>query len=343
MNITINFAIVGCGVISKFHIGAINAIEDARLIGVYDSVFEFAKKTAAECGTKAYATYEELLADEAVDAVCICTPSGLHASLATQAVQAKKHVLIEKPIALTLTDSDRISQSARLNHVKVGVVSQLRFSPAIKHVKKALDDGILGRIVCADLYMKYYRSQHYYDTNQWRGTITMDGGGALMNQGIHGIDLLRYIMGPLKSITALSGTLVRDIEVEDTLSAIVEYKNGAFGVIQATTSVYPGFPRRIEINGEYGCIILEEDRIAKWEIEGSPSYEYYEDKEKKVFSHSDPTLLDQNGHIEQMKNFISAIRGDTELLVDDIQGRNTLEIVLKAYESAQNKRTINFI
>ena len=231
---------------------------------------------------------------------------------------------------------------AREKGVKVGVVSQLRFTPAMQQVKKAMSDGLLGRICSADIYMKYYRSQQYYDANQWRGTIAMDGGGALMNQGIHGVDLLRYVMGPVHSIHALSGTLVRDIEVEDTLNAVVEFKNGAYGIIQAMTGAYPGFPRRLELNGEYGCIIMEEDHILKWDIEDAPAYQDYEEKLGLFNSSSDPTQIDELGHVEQLKNFISAVRGDTELLVDDLEGRKTLEIIVKAYESARLGRTIYF-
>ena len=220
MNTTVNFGIIGCGVISRFHIQAINAIDGAKLHGVYDHIYDFAKKTAEEQQVKAYQTLEEMLSDPELDAVCICTPSGLHAAQAIQAAKAGKHVLIEKPIALSLEDCDKISAKAQKSGVKIAVVSQLRFSPAMQKIKKALNEGKLGKIVSADIYMKYFRSQEYYDKNEWRGTIAMDGGGALMNQGIHGVDLLQYAMGPVKSITALSAALVRKIEVEDTLSAV---------------------------------------------------------------------------------------------------------------------------
>ncbi|MEA4888664.1 MAG: Gfo/Idh/MocA family oxidoreductase [Clostridiaceae bacterium] len=341
MKRTVNFAIIGCGMISRFHIKAIQAIDDAKLVGVYDQFSEFSQKTAREYQTKAYDTYESLLADRKIDAVSICTPSGLHAEQSLQAIQAGKHVLIEKPIALCLEDSDKISALAREKGVLVGVVSQLRFSRAVKTMKQAIQEGVLGKIVSADLYMKYFRSQQYYDQNPWRGTWAMDGGGALMNQGIHGVDLLRYIMGPLKSISACAGTLTRHIEVEDTLAAVVEYANGALGVIQAMTSVYPGYPRRLEINGERGTIILEEDTLVKWAVEGQPSCVKDEDATRRK-SHNDPGEIGVDGHIEQYKNFISAVQGDAALLIDDLEGRKTLEIIMKAYESSRQKKTVYF-
>ena len=341
MKSTVNFGVIGCGVISHFHIQAINAIEGAKLYGVYDHIYEFAKKIASEQHVKAYQTLEEMLADPELDAVCICTPSGLHAKQAVEAAKAGKHVLIEKPIALSLEDCDAISAEAEKSGVKVAVVSQLRFSPAMQKVKRAINEGRLGKIVSADIYMKYYRSQEYYDKNEWRGTIAMDGGGALMNQGIHGVDLLQYAMGPVKSITALSAALVRKIEVEDTLNAIVEFENGAFGVIQAMTSAYPGFPRRLEINGEHGCIVMEEDTIVKWDVEGEESAE--EGKlDDSVKSFSDPSKIGTEGHILQISNFIDAIHDKADLLVDDKEGRKALEIILNAYRSSEEKKTVYF-
>jgi len=307
----VHFAVAGCGVISRFHLDAIRSIEDAALCGVYDPVEASARAAAQAYGTRAYPDYDALLADPQVDAVCICTPSHLHAPLALQAVAAGKHVLIEKPVALTLEDCDAVAAAARAAGVQVGVVSQLRYGPAVARVKRALESGALGRITRCDLYMKYFRPQSYYDSGTWRGTQAMDGGGALMNQGIHGVDLVRYLMGPADSIYALSGTLVRDIEVEDTLTAVVAWHCGAQGVIQASVGDYPGFPRRIELNGESGTIILEEDRIVKWEVAGDSAYHIYEQEPApEVRSHSEAGAIDPSGHVAQLRNFIDAVRGE---------------------------------
>ena len=174
----VGFAVIGCGMISKFHISAISGIAEAYLAGVYDVSEEHAQRTAAQYGVRAYGSSEEIWQDGRVDAVCICTPSGLHGEMACQALAHGRHVLVEKPMALTLEDCDRMLQLAQEHGVKLGVVSQLRFAPAVGQAKRLLDSGALGRLVNADLYMKYFRSQEYYDSGGWRGTWAMDGGGA---------------------------------------------------------------------------------------------------------------------------------------------------------------------
>lgn len=340
--VTCGFAVIGCGLISRFHIDAIREIDDAVLVGVYDQAQEAAERTAEKYETRCYRSFEEVMSDPNVDVVCICTPSFLHASMACEAVKAKKAVLVEKPLALTLEDCDRLIELANQEDVLVGVVSQLRFSPAIGKVKRALDEGILGRLTRADLYMKYYRSQEYYDRGGWRGTVEKDGGGALMNQGIHGVDLLRYLAGPMKSIYALCATRVHDIEVEDTLTAVVAFQNGAQGVIEASTGDWPGAPRRLELNGEFGVIILEEDRIAKWEVEGEKGFSQYEQKLPHPESFQDPAKISASGHVCQIRNFISALRGETELLTGALEGRRALEVILAAYASAESGVAVKF-
>lgn len=339
-DVNIGFAVIGCGLISRFHIGAIREIDDAFLAGVYDWNLETARKTADEFRVHCYNSFEEALEDSNVSVVCICTPSYLHASMACAAVEAGKSVLVEKPLALKLEDCDQLIALAKEKGVQVGTVSQLRFSPAVGRVKKAMQDGTLGRLTRADLYMKYYRSQEYYDNGGWKGTVEKDGGGALMNQGIHGVDLLRYLVGPVESIYALSATRVHDIEVEDTLTAAISFQNGALGVIEASTGDWPGAPRRLELNGECGVIILEEDRIVKWEVEGERGFSQYEENERKTEPYQDPGRIDASGHTCQIRNFISALRGETELLVDGQEGRKALEIILSAYASAESGKAV---
>lgn len=341
MNLQIRFAVVGCGLISRLHLKAIQDIEDARLCGVYDILPETAQKAAEAYHTQRFDSYEDLLCHSGADAVCVCTPSHLHAPLAMAAIEAGKHVLIEKPMALTLEDCDALARAAAVAGVKIGVVSQLRYSPAVAHVKRALTTGALGIVTRCDLYMKYYRPQSYYDSGVWRGTQAMDGGGALMNQGIHGVDMVCHFMGEAKSVFAISSTLVRDIEVEDTLSAVLEWKGGAQGVIQASVGDYPGFPRRIEINGEYGCIILQEDRILRWEVKGKAVSREYEKPEAVLGeTHRQAGAVDPAGHVAQLRNFIDAIRGEGTLLVDEAEGRRAVQLVLAAYQSARIGRVV---
>ena len=342
MNGQVGFAIIGFGMISHYHTAAISATPNARLAGFYDTSASIAGKSAQAHRVRAYASLEDIWDDENVDAVSICTPSGLHGTLALEAIRHKKHVLIEKPIALTLEDCDRIIETARLMRVKVCVVSQLRFSQAVRQAGKLIQSGALGRLVSADLYMKYYRSQEYYDSSSWRGTWAMDGGGALMNQGIHGIDVLQYLAGPVSSIFARSRTLARRMETEDAISAVVEYQNGALGVIQATTSVYPGFPRRIELCGDHGVLILEEDCIVHAEFDHPVSVPIIQGGVSAAGSHRNPEDISAEGHTRQVTNLVNAILYDEPLLVDGIEGRKAVRLILGAYQSVRQNTPVTF-
>lgn len=336
----IGYVIIGCGMIAQFHIAAINATPDAQVRGVYDAMPERCWQFAAQNNVKPYTTLAEVWADETVDAVCICTPSGLHYPQAMEALDHGKHVLVEKPMALNLADCDALIGRAAEKGLTLGVVSQLRFSPGIQQAKQALDAGALGRLVCADLYMKFHRSQDYYDSSAWRGTWAMDGGGALMNQGIHGVDLLQYLAGPVETVFARAKTLVRKIEVEDTLSAVTEFASGAIGVIQATTSMHSGFSRRIELCGEKGTIILEEDKILLWDMADDEGLTLETQGPAEVRSSSDPTQISAGGHTRQIGNFNAAILGREPLLIDGAEGRKALEIILGAYRSSRENRPV---
>lgn len=354
----VGFAVIGCGMISRFHISAICAAEGAYLAGVYDVSGEHARRTAAEQKVRAYGCLEEIWEDGEVDAVCICTPSGLHGEMACQALSHGRHVLVEKPMALKLEDCDRMLRLAAERHVKLSVVSQLRFSTAVRQARRLLRDGALGRLINADLHMKYFRSQEYYDSGGWRGTWAMDGGGALMNQGIHGVDLLLYLAGPVTSVYGRAATLTRSIEVEDTLSAVAVFESGALGVIQADTSVYPGFPRRIELCGDKGSLILEEDKIVyasfeeeRWngfvrrEAEGACKKQEEwaqcgEEQRTAVGGHRNPGAIGAEGHFCQVKNLVNAVLYDEPLLVDGQEGRRAVELILRIYESAREGRPV---
>jgi predicted dehydrogenase len=218
-------------------------------------------------------------------------------------------------------------------------VAQSRFTSGVRKAKQAIEEGYLGKLVCADVYMKFNRSQEYYNTGGWRGTKAMDGGGALMNQGIHGVDLLLYLAGDVKSVYAVSKTLARQIEVEDTLSAVLEFKSGATGVIQATTSVYPGYPRRLELNGDKGTIVLEEGNLIRWDMEDTtlPAVTL---KSNVRSSASAPTDFSADNHTKQFKDVIQALRGGTKPLVDLREGRRAVDLILAIYKSAEERRVI---
>ena len=337
----IKFGIIGCGVISNWHAQAIAEIDGAELVGVTD-VYEPARTAFAEkYSVKAYDSVEALLADPEIDAVSICTPSGLHAPLAISCANAGKSVVVEKPMALTKKEIDDILEACEKNHVKMSVISQLRFSKPVQALKKAVDDGVLGKIMVADLSMKFYRSQEYYDKGGWRGTWKMDGGGALMNQGIHGIDILQYVMGPVKSVSAFARTLTRKIEVEDTAVAILEFANGALGQIVATTSVFPGSLRRLEVCGDKGTIEMLEDSIVCWEAEGSqPPADIHIGRENDNDTSSDPTNFSIQGHIRQLSDIVDAIREDRLPIVNQFDGKKPVEIILAIYESSKTGKTV---
>ncbi len=336
----IGYVIIGCGMISQFHATAILETPNARLVGVYDAMPHRCEQFVTLNGGKIYESLNAVWADEEVDAVCICTPSGLHFPQAMETLNHGKHVLVEKPMALHLADCDALIAKAEEKNLILSVVSQLRFSPGIQQVKQAMDSGILGKLLCADLYMKFHRSQDYYDSSNWRGTWAMDGGGALMNQGIHGVDLLQYLAGPVNSVFARSKTLARNIEVEDTLSAVTEFRSGAIGVIQATTSMYSGFSRRIELCGEKGTIILEEDKILLWDVADDDGIVLDNQGAPEVRSSSDPTQISVGGHTRQISNFTAAITGQEALLIDGHEGRKAVEIILSAYQSSRENRPV---
>ena len=237
----VRFGIIGCGVISSFHARAIADIEEAELYGCVDAYAPSAERFAKEHGVKQYASLEEMLSDPAIDAVTICTPSGLHTQQAIAAMRAGKHVVCEKPMSLTLEQADELIRTANETGVKVCIISQFRFTPAVQAVKKAIEAGALGKIVSGSLQMKYFRSDEYYASGAWRGTWAMDGGGCLMNQGIHGVDVFRYLMGPVKQLTGFARTQLRHIEVEDSAAAALEFENGAVGTLEGSTVCSPGF------------------------------------------------------------------------------------------------------
>ena len=334
MDRVVGFGIVGCGMISKWHAEAANNIQGARLAGCFDLNIANAKRFASEYECACFETYEEMLASDEVDIVCICTPSGLHAPLAVQAANAGKNIAVEKPMAITKEQLEEVIAAVEANHVKATVISQLRFTEAVQRVKQAVDRGQLGKILMANVYMKYNRSQEYYSSSGWRGTFKMDGGGALMNQGIHGIDLLQYLAGNVKSVYALCRTLARDIEVEDTACLTVEYKNGAIGTVQGTTSVEPGYPRQLEICGTRGTVVLEEDEIVRWDVDGK-SLTAEELKKTSAAGFSDPGAIATKYHMLQLEDLVHAILEDRQTVVNVYEGRKAVDIILAAYESGR--------
>ena len=326
----LNFGILGCGVIADFHAMAILKLPDANLLGVADNNVITAQRFADKYSVKYYPDYETMLGDSEIDAVCICTPSGFHADNAIAALNAKKHVVLEKPMAFTAERAREIEAVAKENGCVLTVISQLRFSQDIQRVKKLMAENAFGKIVFCDLYMKYWRSCEYYSSSNWKGTRKFDGGGALMNQGIHGVDILLYLVGDAKVISAKNKTVFHNIDVEDASVALLEFENGAMGVIEASTCAYPGFDRKIEIIGTEGSVVLKENKIEKLVVHGETIIDGLKN-ESLLSTSSNPTAMSADLHTMQLGNFINAVSGVEDLLIDAAEGAKAVSLIEEIY------------
>lgn len=327
-----NFAILGTGLAAGFHAEAIKNIPDARVFCVADYNVDRAAYFAEKYDAKVFASFDEMLDSADVDAVCICTPSGYHKEQAIKALKSGKHVVLEKPMALNTADADEIIAAVEKAGVALTGVFQNRFLPDVQKAKEVFESGALGKIVFCDLSMKYWRDPEYYASSDWRGTLKHDGGGALINQGIHGVDMLLYIVGDAKVRFAKVKTSFHDIEAEDTAVALLDFDNGATGTLHASTCAYPGFNRRIEIIGTEGCMILSEGNIERLVV-GKETL--IDGSVQKRGSSADHTVMDTTCHTIQLKNFIKATRGEEKLFVDGREARRALALIEEVYAYRQ--------
>ena len=349
---TRGFGIVGTGVIAAIHADAIamlpeTGLADARLVAVTDVATGPAAAFAAAHGCPAEPDLAALLARRDVDVVCVCVPSGLHAQIAIQAASAGKHLVVEKPIDVSLDAADRLIDAARAAGVALTVISQHRFDPGLVELKRLLDDGALGRLVLAEASTKWYRTQGYYDSAAWRGTWAMDGG-SLMNQGVHYVDLLRWCMGPAAEVSAVCSTQAHQIEVEDTALAVVRFASGAVGTILSSTAAFPGFPQRLEITGTAGTVTVEDGRIVRRALAADPARESPESPETSespaapaAAAAADPAAVDVASHAAQLADLLGAVDTGHEPAVTGESGRAALEIVLAVYESSRTGRPVS--
>jgi predicted dehydrogenase len=328
------FGIVGTGVIAAMHAAAVAALPRARLAAVTDVADGAAAAFAAARGCAAEPGLDQLLARPDVDVVCVCVPSGLHAEIGVRAAQVGKHLVVEKPIDVTLAAADRLIEAARAAGVALTVISQHRFDPGLIELKRLLSDGALGRLVLAEASTKWYRTQAYYDSAAWRGTWAMDGG-SLMNQGIHYVDLLRWCMGPVTEVTAVCVTQAHQVEVEDTALAIVRFASGAVGTILSSTAAYPGFPQRLEITGTDGTVIVEDGRIVRRAFGAQPTAAAVPGAVGALGGAADPAAIEVASHAAQIADLLAAVEEGRAPAVDGQAGRDALEIVRAVYESAR--------
>jgi len=289
---------------------------------------------------------------EVCDAVSVCVPSGLHAEVGIAAARAGRHVLVEKPIDVTLEAASMLVEECRAADVKLGVVSQHRFAPDILRLKTAIECGELGPLIEGDAYIKWYRTQAYYDSGDWRGTWALDGGGCLMNQGIHYIDMIQWLMGGVLSVQAQVRTAAHEIEVEDVAAALVQYRNGSIGIIQGSTSFFPGFGERLEVHGRYGSSIIEADRAKCWEIDQAREADdspygrgvYAQPTPKFAMPDGMSDALDAataaeqwiEQHRLQLDDFVAAVADDHEPFITGVAALEPLKVILAIYESARN-------
>jgi len=328
----VKFAIIGSGSIAHTHAQAISAIADATLVAVYGRSAEKAQQLATQYNCEWYTDLEDMLTRPDIDAVSICTPNGTHADIGIIAAQAGKHVLVEKPIDVSLEKADALISSCQIHGVKLGVIFQRRYSEGVVALKQLLADGKLGRLLFGGCYFKLYRSQAYYDSAAWRGTWDIDGGGVLMNQGIHYIDMLQFLMGPVAEVTARCGTFGHvDIQVEDTAASTITFQSGALGVIEGTTCAYPGLVSRVDIYGTEGTAIIENDILTSVQLKSG--YVYHEGSTSDHAGVSSPEISSAF-HQRQFEDMVMAIQADTEPSIPGSEGRKSLEIILSIYQAA---------
>jgi len=355
----IRFGIVGCGSIGPTHAGALGQIPSAKLVAVADVMKSRAVEMAGKFGvTKVYESDTALIADPDVDAVIFCTPSGLHAEGAIKALKAGKHVVVEKPMEVSLEAADRIIAAQKETGKQFTVISQHRFDSGSQVLKQAIDAGKLGKIILADASVKWWRTQAYYDSGDWRGTWKYDGGGALMNQGVHTVDVLQWLVGGVSTIFAHTRTAAHErIEVEDLAVAALTFKNGAVGTLTATTAAFDGVPARIDIYGTEGSAILEGDVLKLLKFKNGETFTgksaaahaisvakggtaSVKDEAASRSAASDPGAVWGDAHREQLKDFIRAIREEGTPLIDAAAGRKPLEIILGVYESSRSGKLV---
>jgi predicted dehydrogenase len=326
--------------IANFHAKSISETENAVLAGVHNrsAAHPGAAAFGEKHGAPVFDTLDDMLSSPGIDVVCLCTPSGLHTPHALKAIAHGKHVVVEKPMSLTLAEADELIAAADKHKALVCVISQFRLAPAVAEVRRAMDAGAFGKVAMGELSMKYWRSAEYYASAGWRGTWALDGGGALMNQGIHGVDVFRHLMGPVKSISAYARTIAHSIEVEDSAAAAVEFESGALGVITGSTGSYPGCPRRIEICGDKGSVTLEEDSILKWDLPVECALPV--GRAASNVASSNPGAISNEGHTRHFRNMADAVLNGAPLLNDARGGRLPLEIILGIYESSKTGKTV---
>jgi predicted dehydrogenase len=345
----LGFAIIGCGMIARYHARAIQEIPSARVAALVSRSPDNGRKLIDETKIPAcpvFGTIEEAVQAPGVDAVIITTPSGAHREPALAAAGAGKHVVVEKPLEITGPRCQDIIDACTVSRVRLCTIFPSRFADSSVALKSAVDAGKFGRVTLGETTCKWWRTQQYYDEGGWKGTQALDGGGALMNQAIHNVDLLLWMMGPATHVSGFTATLAHErIEVEDTAVAVIRFKSGALGVIQATTSVHPGYPKTIAVHGDKGSAVIEQEDVLRWDF--TPET----DADKAVKARfaakvgasggsADPKAISHEGHRRQLADFVEAVRDNRPPKVDGREGRKAVDLICAIYESSRTGRVV---
>jgi UDP-N-acetyl-2-amino-2-deoxyglucuronate dehydrogenase len=342
---TWNFGIIGAGLIADFHAKAIQHINNARLVGICGTNLIKRDALAKKYACKSYESARKMIQSDEIDIVTIATPSGAHMEPTIEAAKYGKHVICEKPLEIKLERIDKMIEAHEASGTRLGGIFNYRYNDVVKELKNAVDTGRFGTITYASVHVPWWRTNEYYKSS-WHGTWKLDGGGALMNQSIHMIDILQYMMGPVKSLQAYTATLAHSIEVEDTAAAVLCFKNNALGMIYGSTASYPGQYRRIEITGDKGTAIQIENSIKVCKFTNET------DKDKEILKKyseieggggiSDPAAIQFEPHARNIAAFLTSIEKNQPFEIDGREARKSVEIILAIYNAAKSHRIYYF-
>lgn len=330
-----HIGLIGAGNISETHARAASEVSGLTVAAVWSRSGDHARALAERHNAKAYETLEKFLEHRPMDLVAIGTPSGLHAEHGIACARRGLHVLVEKPIEISTARADALIDAARENGVKLGVFFQDRLKPDVERLKALVDGGRLGEPVLASARVKWYRPNEYYARSTWRGTWALDGGGSLINQGVHTIDLLVWLFGPVRRVFGRTAARVHGIETEDTAVAVLEFESGALGTIETATSVFPGYSRRLELTGSQGTLILEGDRLAAVDLRDAAAGTASGRAAFVDASAVSPQLTDTTPHRRIMEDFILSIERGTRPCCDGIDARASVALIEAIYASAR--------
>ena len=336
----VHIGLIGAGNISETHAAAAGAIKGVRIAAVCGRTREKAERLAVRCGAAAYSDLERFLQHVPLDLVVIGSPSGLHAEQGIAAARRGLHVLVEKPIDVSTAGADRLIAEAARAGVTLGVIFQDRMKPGVAQLKAIVDGGRLGTPILASARVRWHRPPEYYAASTWRGTQALDGGGALMNQAVHTVDLLLWLFGPVRRVFGKVATRLHAIQVEDTAVAALEFASGALGTIEAATSAYPGYPRRLELTGSEGTVMLDGDRLVAADLRKPPTDLVVESASAASVAASSPVVADASAHRAVLEDFLAAIARGTAPCCDGPQGRQSVEVIEAIYRASRANQPV---